>query len=138
MSQDCIFCKIVEGEIPSTKVYEDETVLAFMDINPWEKGHTLVIPKKHFDPITNVPDDILQQIIVVAKKIAAAQVKGLNAIGVNIAQANGKAAGQEVPHVHFHIIPRCSEVDKRNWKPTKYDSFDQMNNIASLIEKAIE
>lgn len=138
MLQDCIFCKIVEGEIPSTKVYEDDNVLAFMDINPWEKGHTLVIPKKHFDLITNVPDDILQQIIVVAKKVAVAQVKGLNAIGVNVAQANGKAAGQEVPHVHFHIIPRCSEVDKPSWKPTKYESFDQMNDIANLIEKAME
>jgi histidine triad (HIT) family protein len=138
MSQDCIFCKIVEGEISSTKVYEDENVLAFMDINPWDKGHTLVIPKKHFDPITNVPDDILQKIIVVAKKIAAAQIKVLNAIGVNIAQSNGKAAGQEVPHVHFHIIPRYCEDCKQNWKPKKYESFNQMNDIANLIEGAIE
>jgi histidine triad (HIT) family protein len=138
MSNNCIFCKIVAGEVPSTKIYEDEDVFAFMDINPLAKGHTLVIPKEHFDPITNVPDDILQKVIVVVKKIAAAQLKGLNAIAVNITQANGCGAGQEVPHVHFHIIPRHNEKpEDANWKPTKYESFEEMNKIAELIIRAL-
>jgi len=138
MANECVFCKIVSGELPSTKIYEDATVLVFMDINPLEEGHALVIPKEHLDPITNVPDNILKEIIVVAKKIAAAQLTGLNAVGVNITQANGSGAGQEVPHVHFHVIPRySSDPKKANWKTRKYKSAEQMNQIADLINKAL-
>jgi histidine triad (HIT) family protein len=138
MSNDCIFCKIIAGELPSTKIYEDETVLSLMDINPVEEGHALVIPKEHLDPITNVPDNILKELIVVAKKIAAAQFKALNASGVNIAQANGTGAGQEVPHIHFHIIPRYSTKScNANWKTKKYKDVEQMNHIAELIKKAL-
>ena len=138
MSNECIFCRIVSGELPATKIYEDETVLVFLDINPLEEGHSLVIPKEHLDPITNVPDNILKEIVVVTKKIASAQLTGLNAVGVNIAQANGSGAGQEVPHVHFHVIPRYStDPSKANWKTRKYKSIEQMNQIAELINKAL-
>ena len=138
MSNECIFCKIVSGELPATKIYEDETVLVFLDIYPLEEGHSLVIPKKHLNPITNVPDNILKKIVVVTKKIASAQLKALNAVGINIAQANGTGAGQEVPHVHFHVIPRYSTNPKKaNWKPKKYKSIEQMNQIAELINKAL-
>ena len=139
MANECVFCKIVSGELPSTKIYEDETVLVFLDINPVEEGHALVIPKEHMDPITNAPDNILKELIVVAKKIASAQFTGLNAVGVNIAQANGRGAGQEVPHVHFHVIPRYSSDPKEaNWKTRKYKSVEQMNKIAELIKEALK
>lgn len=105
---DCLFCKIVKKEIPATIVHEDEHVLVFMDIEPIIKGHALVIPKKHHDPITETPDDIAAKIFLTAKKIAAAQMNALGADGVNIMQNNGKASGQEVPHVHMHVIPRFS------------------------------
>lgn len=138
MSEDCIFCKIVAGDIPATKIYENNDVLAFMDINPWDKGHVLVIPKEHFDPITNVPADVLKEIMVVVKKVVAAQMKGLKATGVSIAQSNGKSAGQEVPHVHFHLIPRYSDGPAEiNWRAGKYESFEQMTNLAQLITEAI-
>ena len=139
MSTDCIFCKIVAGEIPCTKVYEDETTMAFMDIGPVVKGHTLVIPKEHHDPITEVPDAILSDVIITAKKIARAQKKGLNADGINVTQANGKSAGQEVPHIHFHIIPRFeNSANPKNWIPGKYSSIEEMNQVAALIKSAIE
>ena len=101
-----IFEKIIAREIPAAIVYEDNDTLAFMDIGPVIKGHTLVIPKTCYDPVTETPDDVLAKLIIVAKRIAAAQIKGLCADGVNIIQNSGSAAGQVVPHIHFHVIPR--------------------------------
>jgi len=135
---DCIFCKIIAGKLPSTKVYEDADTVAFMDIGPVVKGHTLVVPKTHCDPITNAPADVLQKTILVVQKIARAQFKGLGAAAVNVTQANGALAGQIVPHLHFHVIPRF-EIDgqARNWLPGKYDSPDEMNAFADRIRKAL-
>ena len=138
MSADCIFCKIVAGSIPSTKVYEDADTIAFMDINPVVKGHTLVIPKKHCDQLMLMPPDLLQKVILVTQKIAHAHINGLNAIGLNIAQANGKVAGQIVPHVHFHVIPRFDiDEHERRWHPGKYDNIEEMNQFAEKIRKAV-
>ena len=114
MSANCIFCKIIAGAIPSTRVYEDAHVLAFMDIGPVIKGHTLVIPKQHVDPITAAPADVLARVMAVVQKIAQAQMNGLKADGVNILQANGAAAGQVVPHLHFHVVPRF-KTDGHHW-----------------------
>jgi histidine triad (HIT) family protein len=138
MSADCIFCKIVAGSLPSAKVYEDADTVAFMDINPVVKGHTLVIPKKHCDQLMSVPPEILQKLILVAQKIAQAQIIGLDAIGLNLTQANGKVAGQIVPHIHFHVIPRF-EIDEhvRRWNPGKYDSIEEMNSFAEKIKRGI-
>lgn len=138
MEHECIFCKIVAGELPATKVYEDEDTLAFMDIGPVVKGHTLVIPKKHFDPITETPPEVLGKLIAVVQKIAQAQYDGLGADGINVTQANGKTAGQIVPHIHFHVIPRF-EDDKHswNWIPGKYDSTEEMNDKAESIRKGM-
>ena len=138
MSQDCIFCKIIKGEIPATKVYEDGDVLAFMDIGPVVKGHTLVIPKLHFDPLMEAPPAVLQTLIVVVQRIARAQMKGLQADGINISQANGKAAGQVVPHIHFHVIPRfTADGFHGNWIAKAYDSPGEMNAFADRIRQAI-
>ena len=139
MESDCIFCKIVAGQIPCTKVYEDAQVMAFLDIGPIVKGHTLVIPKRHYDPITGTPVEVLQQLIAVVQKVADAQYRGLRADGINVTQANGRSAGQVVRHIHFHVIPRF-ETDGHhwNWVPKKYDSRDDMEQIAVGIRGAIE
>lgn len=138
MSTNCIFCKIIAGEIPSTRVYEDAHVLAFMDIGPVIKGHTLVIPKQHVDPITAVPPDVLNRVMAVVQKIAKAQMNGLRADGVNILQANGAAAGQVVPHLHFHVVPRFkTDGHHWNWAAKKYETIDEMKQLADKIKGAL-
>jgi len=103
---DCIFCKIVRGEIPSKKVYEDKDTLAFLDINPANPGHTLVVPKKHSEDLTKSGEEDITKAMHVVKKITATLKEKMNAIGVNVLQNNGKPAGQIVAHTHFHVIPR--------------------------------
>jgi len=139
MSHDCVFCKIVKGEIPSTRLYEDDDVLAFMDIGPVVKGHALVIPKAHHNPLMNTPPAILQKLITVVQRIAQAQMKGLQADGINISQANGSVAGQVVPHIHFHVIPRfASDGYHGNWIPKQYESPQELQSFADRIRKAIQ
>lgn len=133
-----IFEKIIRREIPATIVYEDSDTLAFMDIGPIIKGHTLVIPKTCYDPVTETPDDVLSKLMIVAKRIAAAQVKGLGADGVNIIQNNGAAAGQLVPHIHFHVIPRFADDGHHwNWAAKKYDSAAEMEALAAKIRTGL-
>lgn len=138
MNDDCIFCKIAAGKLSATRVYEDQDTLAFMDIGPVVKGHTLVIPKQHYDPITGTPPEVLQKLILVVQKIVRAQVDGLGADGINVAQANGKVAGQIIPHIHFHVIPRFeSDGHSWNWTPRKYDSDEEMNRLGDKIKEAL-
>jgi len=138
MSTNCIFCKIVAGAVPCTRVYEDEATLAFMDIGPIVKGHTLVIPKEHFDPITATPPAVLQALILVVQRIARAQLAGLGADGVNVTQANGAAAGQVVPHLHFHVIPRFqTDGHHWNWKPKAYEGIAEIQALAKRITDAL-
>lgn len=106
--KDCIFCKIVKGEIPSEKIYENEKFLAFLDIFPATEGHTLIIPKKHYENIFDIPKDILKESVEVAQKIASLLKEKLGAEGVNLLNSNNKIAQQEVPHYHIHVIPRYS------------------------------
>src|SRR3989344_5083731 len=113
---NCIFCKIVKGEIPSNKIYEDESVLAFLDIAPINRGHALVIPKKHFENIYDVPDEVLTDVIKVSKKIAKAVKKAVGADGVNVSMNNEPAAGQVVFHLYIHIIPRLITDGLKSWK----------------------
>lgn len=135
---DCIFCRIVRGELPSEKLYEDGEVLAFMDIGPIIKGHALVIPKAHYDPLTAMPPDLLGKVMVVVQRIAKAQFSGLRADGVNVHQTNGAAAGQVVPHVHFHVIPRfLSDGHSWNWRAGKYEQRDEMKALADKIRTAL-
>jgi len=110
--EDCIFCKIVRGEIPCYKVYEDADVLAFLDLSQTTKGHTLVIPKEHFDNILYTPEDVMGKVMRAAQKIAQAEVTTLGAEGVNILTNAGTMAGQTVMHFHVHIIPRYTNKDK--------------------------
>jgi len=103
---DCIFCRIVQGEIPSAKVYEDENCFAFLDIGPLSWGHTLVIPKKHFEHITEMSAKELAALASVLPKLSAAVIEVTDAEGLNVLQNNGAVAGQAVAHLHFHLIPR--------------------------------
>ena len=103
---DCIFCKIIKGEIPSYKIYEDEYTYAFLDINPVSEGHTIVIPKKHVVNILDADNETLSHVISTIKFISNHYVDDLKFDGVNVLNANNKAAEQSVFHLHFHIIPR--------------------------------
>lgn len=133
-----IFEKIVNREIPATIVYEDGDTLAFMDKGPIIKGHTLVIPKVCYDPVTETPDKVLAKLVSVAKRIAAAQVSGLGADGVNIMQNNGKAAGQEVPHLHFHVIPRFEgDGHHWNWNAKSYSDPAEREQLAEKIRAGL-
>lgn len=135
---DCIFCRIIAGQIPSTKIYEDENTLAFLDIGPLVKGHTLVIPKAHHSLLMESPDDVLKQVIVAVRRVAAALVKGLGADGVNIHQANGTSAGQVVPHLHVHVVPRYEgDGHHWNWKVREYASTQEMLKLAAQIKAQI-
>lgn len=139
MSADCIFCKIAAGELPSRKIYEDSDTMAFLDIAPVTKGHTLVIPKEHHDPISKVPEELLKKLILTVQKIACAQFKGLKADGMNIAQANGKTAGQLIEHVHFHVIPRYDDSENpKNWIPGSYDNNEEAAATAKRIKEALQ
>lgn len=105
MSEPCAFCDIAQKEAPASIVYEDEKVIAFMSIRPINIGHTLVVPKKHYENIYEIPEDEVAHLYTVVKKIAHAVQKAVNAEGIRIVQNNGEAAGQVVFHMHAHIIP---------------------------------
>lgn len=109
MKNNCVFCAIAAGEIPAFKVYEDELVLAYLDINPFSEGHVLVIPKAHSEGLLDTPDETLAGVIVRVKKVAAHLKAALPCDGFNILQNNGEVAGQSVRHVHFHIVPRYAK-----------------------------
>ena len=107
---NCIFCALAAGDIPSFKVYEDELVLAYLDINPFSEGHTLVIPKEHYTDLIDTPSEILKEVVVRVQKVASHLKTALPCDGFNILQNNGAAAGQTVSHVHFHIVPRYGAI----------------------------
>ncbi|KAF7155180.1 hypothetical protein CNMCM5623_006607 [Aspergillus felis] len=106
-SAACIFCKIIKGDIPSFKLFESDKVFAFLDIQPLSRGHALVIPKFHGAKLTDIPDDVLREVLPVAKQIA----KASGAEDYNILQNNGRIAHQVVDHVHFHMIPKPNETE---------------------------
>ena len=112
----CIFCKIVAGEIPCFKLFEDEATIAFMDINPVNPGHALAVAKGHWPTIDVIPAEVLAGVAKTAQRVARAVVGELKPEGVNLLQANGAAAGQSVPHLHIHVVPRhANDRVKLNW-----------------------
>lgn len=118
--ENCIFCKIASGEIPSATLYEDEDFRVILDLGPATKGHSLILPKKHAANISEMPDELLGRAMSVAKKVAVAMKEGLSCDGVNVVQNNGEAAGQTVFHFHMHIIPRYKGDNAGvSWKPGK-------------------
>ena len=103
---DCVFCKIAAGEIPSMKILEDGQSIAFLDINPLAEGHVLLIPKKHFETLDEMSPDLVAAVTAHLPLLVAAVTRVAGAEGCNVFQNNGRASGQVVPHVHFHVIPR--------------------------------
>ncbi|MFH0868989.1 MAG: HIT family protein [archaeon] len=134
----CIFCRIANHEIPAKVVYEDDFVMAFLDANPSALGHTLVIPKEHYDVLPQIPPDRAALIINVVRILTGAIFEAAEAQGVNVLQNNGAVAGQAVPHVHFHIIPRHEgdklKIDRPPPIKLEETQFDEMQK--RIIEKA--
>ena len=110
---NCIFCKIVKGEIPAEKVYEDKEFIAILDINPVGEGHTLVIPKKHFDDLMSLDKKISSNYLEVIQKVVKILIKKYKCEGFNVVLNNGEIAGQIVKHIHFHILPRTKGDNKK-------------------------
>ncbi len=106
---NCIFCKIIDGSIPSTVVYEDADFKAIMDISPAAKGHVLILPKKHCADLLSIDPDVASKALILASKIANAQKKAFNCDGINLLQNSGEAAWQSVFHLHIHLIPRYKD-----------------------------
>jgi histidine triad (HIT) family protein len=122
---DCIFCKIVAGDIPSTKVHEDERTVAFMDVNPGARGHLLVVPREHAADLHAISDEDLAAVARTARDMAAKAVDRLGAEGVNIIQNNGRAAWQTVFHYHVHVVPRWQDDPIHlPWTPTPGDEAE--------------
>ena len=142
IDKDCIFCKLANGEIPTTSIYEDEDFNVIMDLGPASRGHSIILPKTHAANLYELPDDYCSKIMGVAKKCAAAMKKSLNCDGLNVLQNNGEAAGQTVFHLHVHLIPRYSKKEgfglRFDDNSSKYDSKklqEIANQIASKVEK---
>jgi len=133
---DCIFCKIIDGEIPAIKVLDEELVIAFMDINPSNQGHMLVVPKKHAENIFEIPESDLAATIRAVKKCANAVKKALNAEGITVLQLNGKASDQIIPHFHIHIIPRWENdgLPVSTWE-MKTGDMEEINDIARKVQE---
>ena len=134
---DCIFCKIVNGEIPSATVYEDSICRVILDVNPANKGHALIIPKEHFDNIYSMDAETAAKIFTIATEVAKAQKAELNPDGLNILQNNGEAAGQTVFHFHMHLVPRYIKDNvTMTWIPGKADT-EELSALSKSLRKRI-
>lgn len=132
--EDCIFCRIATGEIPSATVYEDEDFRAILDLGPAATGHTLVIPKNHSENLLSVDSDTAAKALGVIKKVANAVKDAMGCDGINVVQNNGEAAGQTVMHLHFHIIPRYNNDNVHiGWEPGK-PAEGELESTASRIK----
>ena len=134
---DCIFCKIANGEIPSATVYEDSICRVILDVNPANKGHALIIPKEHFDNIYSMDAETAAKIFTIATEVAKAQKAELNPDGLNILQNNGEAGGQTVFHFHMHLVPRYIKDNvTMTWIPGKADT-EELSALSKALRKRI-
>ena len=130
---ECIFCKIANGEIPATTLYEDNDFRVILDVNPASKGHTLLLPKKHAENLYDLPDETASKALVLAKNMASKIEKALECDGLNLVQNNGETAGQTVFHFHMHIIPRYkNDSVKLGWKPGKLSDAMREELLSAL------
>lgn len=138
VSAECVFCRIVRGELPSAKVFENEHVLAFLDIAPITRGHTLVIPKRHVEDLLTAPADLVAEVARSLPQLAAALRRATGADGIQVIQLNGRAAGQVVMHLHVHLIPRSASdrVQLLIPKGGRYEGH-QMQKIAAVIAREL-
>tara|TARA_Y100000310_G_scaffold342206_1_gene444285 strand:- start:7196 stop:7624 length:429 start_codon:yes stop_codon:yes gene_type:complete len=132
---DCVFCDMISKKMHRDMLYEDGEVVAFLDIAPVNQGHLLVIPRTHYENIFDVPEETLQKIILVVKKMA--QVLDKISDGVNVVSNNKKAAGQVVGHLHFHVIPRMDGDGFRHWPGKEYESEEEMKKMTEELKKIV-
>ncbi len=133
---DCIFCKLANGAIPTKSIYEDEDFKVILDMGPATRGHALILPKDHAENLFELPDETAAKAMVLAKKLAKQMKESLNADGVNLVQNNGEAAGQTVMHFHLHIIPRYKNDGQHIlWNPTEV-SDEELTQIQKQITGA--
>lgn len=131
--ENCIFCKIANGEIPSNTIYEDDNFRVILDNGPATKGHALVLPKQHYENLFELPEDVAAGAMKVAKKVAATMKEKLSCDGLNLIQNNGECAGQSVMHFHLHVIPRYrNDGQHMLWKPTQ-PSAEELVTIKNTI-----
>jgi histidine triad (HIT) family protein len=129
----CLFCQIINGEIPSYKIYENELVLAFLDIKPVNPGHVLVVPKKHFSNLEEISPEHLEAVIMAVKKIGKQLKEQLGAPGYNVILNNDPVAGQEISHLHYHVIPRYENDGLKSFPQSKYNEGEAEEMIKKLI-----
>lgn len=131
---DCIFCKLANGEIPTNSIYEDDNFNVILDLGPATRGHALILPKNHYANLFELPDETAGEVMILAKKLATLMKDKLNADGFNLVQNNGTCAGQTVFHFHFHLIPRYeNDGQKILWNPTK-PSAEELEQIRDLLK----
>ena len=134
----CVFCKIINEELPAARLYEDSEVISFLDINPVNLGHTLVVPRRHYELLLDISGDELGRVMKIIPSIARAVVTATKADGLNIFQTNKPCAGQTVPHLHFHVIPRhVHDGFSFGWRQKKYcgnEMEKMMENIKSILK----
>ena len=133
--KQCIFCQIISGKVQSRKVYEDEHVIAVLDINPANPGHLLIMPKEHYSIMPQIPDDEVQHIFMVAKALSNALLRALEVQGSNIIVANGVTAGQRAQHFMAHLIPRKENDDVNFQVPQKTISEDELQKIKQALSE---
>jgi len=136
--ESCIFCRIIRKQAIASIIYEDETVLAFLDIRPLNMGHTLVIPKSHYVDIFDTPEAQVSQVYKVSKLIALAVKKATRAGGVSIIQQNGKAAGQDIFHLHVHVVPRFEGQKLAAFNELKVVERAKLDGMAEEIKRLLE
>ena len=135
--EDCIFCRIANGEIPSRTIYEDQKFRVILDLNPATKGHSLILPKDHASSLYDLPDGTAAAALVLAKKLASVLRDRLGCDGLNVVQNNGEAAGQTVPHFHLHLIPRYENDGKiLEWTPGKATE-EELDEIKEKLTKQV-
>ncbi len=135
--EDCIFCRIANGEIPSATLYEDERFRVILDLNPANPGHALILPKEHYADVTAIPDEIAAQVLPLGARIGQAMKEALGCDGFNIVQNNGEAAGQTVFHFHVHVIPRYAGEEKMVcWNPGSY-AEGEMDEVAEKLRRSL-
>jgi len=135
MTEPCVFCRMANEGSPVSSVYEDDCVMAFLDNRPANDGHTLVIPKKHFETIYDIPDEEIAHLFEIVKKIAVAVKETVNPEGLTIIQRNGKAAGQHVLHLHVHVIPRYSGQRLLKMEEIPEVSREKLDKIAKMMRQ---
>lgn len=134
MGSNCIFCQIIQGVIPSHKIYEDEFTIVFLDKAPVQKGHSLVIPKDHYEKLEDMDEDDLQTLIHTVQKVGRAVMKLPGVIAYNVKLNNGPGAGQVVDHLHFHIIPRYANDGLTDWEGKEYGDGEVQDTKNILIK----